>query len=87
RNRLQKALGGGNQFVHPQVGAVGCQPGDLFLLCTDGLTEGLHDQQLAGLLREAQAAGALDGVARRLVEAALAADGRDNITALVIEAG
>lgn len=87
RNRLQKALGGGNQFVSPQVGAVGCQPGDLYLLCTDGLTEGLHDRQLAELLRETQAAGALDAAARRLVEAALAADGRDNLTALVVEAG
>lgn len=87
RNRLQKALGGGNQFVSPQVGAVGCQPGDLYLLCTDGLTEGLHDRQLAELLREAQVAGTLDAAARRLVEAALAADGRDNLTALVVEAG
>ena len=27
RNLLQKALGGGNQFVDPQVGAVGCERG------------------------------------------------------------
>ena len=31
RNVLQKALGAGNQFVDPQVGAVACEPGDLFL--------------------------------------------------------
>jgi PPM family protein phosphatase len=44
RNVLQKALGGGNQFVDPQVGAVACERGDIFLLCTDGLVEGLYDE-------------------------------------------
>ena len=43
RNVLQKALGGANQFVEPQVGAVACERGDFFLLCSDGLTEGLYD--------------------------------------------
>ena len=32
RNVLQKALGGGNQFVDPQVGAVACERGDFFAL-------------------------------------------------------
>ena len=53
RNVLQKALGGGNQFVDPQVGAVGYEPGDLFLLCTDGLVEGLYNDHLVELLRAA----------------------------------
>ena len=51
RHLLQKALGGSNQFVDPQVGAVACEPGDMFLLCTDGLTDGLFDEQLFDLLR------------------------------------
>ena len=58
RNVLQKALGGGNQFVDPQVGAVACERGDLFLLCTDGLVEGLYDSQLAEHLRESDFARA-----------------------------
>lgn len=85
RNVLQKALGGGNQFVDPQVGAVAYEPGDIFLLCTDGLTEGLYNHQLVDLLR-APATPAGDHPAHRLVEAALANDGRDNTTALVIRA-
>lgn len=32
RNALQRALGGGNQFVEPQVGAVAYEVGDVFLL-------------------------------------------------------
>jgi protein phosphatase len=84
RNVLQKALGGGNQFVEPQVGAVGYEPGDIFLLCTDGLTDGLYDHHLVELLRP-QTSGGNDNPAHRLVEASLANSGRDNTTALVIE--
>jgi len=85
RNALNKALGAGHQFVEPQVGAVGCQPGDLFLLCSDGLVDGLWDRQLLQLLRAPEAAEAELPPAQRLVEASLARSGRDNVTALVIE--
>ncbi len=83
RNVLQKALGGSNQFIDPQVGAVGYEPGDIFLLCTDGLTEGLYNHQLVEFLRAEEADG---NAAHRLVEESLARDGRDNTTALVIAA-
>jgi protein phosphatase len=79
RNVLQKALGGGNQFVEPQVGAVTYESGDVFLLCTDGLSEGLYDQQLEELLQSPEA-----HLADQLVEEALARYGRDNTTALVV---
>ena len=85
RNVLQKALGGGNQFVDPQVGAVACRAGDIFLLCTDGLVEGLHDSHLAGHLRSPDGAGPDANLAHRLVELAVKNDGRDNTTALVIQ--
>jgi protein phosphatase len=84
RNVLQKALGGSNQFVDPQVGAVGYEPGDVFLLCSDGLTEGLYGDQLVEFIREEQAHGG--NPANRLVDESLSRDGRDNATALVIEA-
>jgi protein phosphatase len=85
RTALQKALGGGNQFVDPQVGAVACEPGDMFLLCTDGLTDGLFDRQLLDLLRRPDAGEAAATPAQRLVSASLERAGRDNTTALVIE--
>ena len=75
RNVLQKALGGGNQFVDPQVGAVAYEPGDIFLLCTDGLMEGLYDHQLVELLRPPESAGIGANPAHRLVEAAVEKDG------------
>lgn len=85
RNALQKALGAGHQFVDPQVGAVGYEPGDIFLLCTDGLTDGLHDDRLLQLLRQPSAQEEGYDPANRLVNASLEHSGRDNTTALVIE--
>ena len=85
RTVLQKALGAGHQFVDPQVGAVAYEPGDLFLLCTDGLVDGLFDSSLVNLLRAPEPAEAASNPAQRLVQAALERAGRDNTTALVIE--
>ncbi|MGA2052789.1 MAG: protein phosphatase 2C domain-containing protein, partial [Opitutales bacterium] len=85
RKILQKALGGANQFVDPQVGAVAFAPGDIFLLCTDGLAEGLYDRHLIELLRPAQPAPADHNPAHLLVEEALQKSGHDNTTALVIQ--
>jgi protein phosphatase len=79
RNVLQRALGGGNQFVEPQVGAVGCERGDVFLLCTDGLIDGLSEGQLVEMLRDDK------GSAQQLVEASVKNSGRDNTTALVVQ--
>ena len=80
RNLLQRALGGTNQFVDPQVGAVGYEPGDIFLLCTDGLVDGLYDHHTVELLR-----GKNSSPAQSLVAASLKNSGRDNTTALVVQ--
>ena len=85
RNVLQKALGGGNQFVDPQVGSIGYEPGDIFLICTDGLVDKTYDAQLLEMLRGHQFAKAKDNPAQRLVHDALERNTRDNATALVIE--
>lgn len=84
RGVLQRALGAGNQFVEPQVGSIGYEPGDLFLLCTDGVVDGLFDAQILEELRT-PAASESTNPAQRLVTAALERSGRDNTTALVIE--
>ncbi|MSU64070.1 MAG: serine/threonine-protein phosphatase [Pedosphaera sp.] len=83
RNVLQKSLGGNNQFVDPQVGAVGCELGDMFLICSDGLTDGLYDHRMIDVLREP--ASDISNPARQLVEESVAASGRDNTSALVIK--
>jgi protein phosphatase len=85
RNVLQKALGGGNQFVDPQVGAIACGRGDIFLLCSDGLIDGLFNNQLVEILRESQSSKTISNPAQLLVEASVKNSGRDNTTALVVQ--
>ena len=85
RNVLQRALGAGNQFVDPQVGAVACEPGDRFLLCTDGVVEGLYDHHLAEMLIQPATAPVDWNPAQQLVTTSIANAGRDNTTAVVVE--
>ena len=82
RNALNQSLGAEHQFVDPHCGVLPCGPGDRYLLCTDGLVEGLWDRHLEEISRTADATP----VAQRLVAAALERAGRDNVTALVVEA-
>ena len=87
RNALQQALGAGHQFIDPHIGAVAHRPGDRFLICSDGLVDGLWDRQVDELLRTP---GPVDGdpsLAKRLVDEAVHNSGRDNTTAVVVEIG
>ncbi len=81
RNVLNQALGAGHQFIDPQFGALPASPGDRFLICSDGLTDGVWDRQIEEILRTAETAA----LAQTLVTTALQQAGRDNITALAVE--
>jgi protein phosphatase len=86
RNALQQALGAGTQFVDPQIGALDCQPGDRFLLCSDGLSECLWDHHLGDLLGNHSQDGSFPN-ASSFLDNALKTPAVDNITALVVEVG
>jgi len=84
RTSLQQALGAGNQFIEPQVGAVGHRPGDRFVICSDGIVDGLWDREIDEIVRNAGSKPAMS-IAQQLVETAVQNSGRDNTTAIVIE--
>jgi protein phosphatase len=84
RNSLQQVLGGKNQNLNPQFGAIGYEPGDRYVICSDGLVEGLFNSGINRLVREPVKGEELNP-AERLVREAVATDGRDNTTALVFE--
>ena len=78
---LASALGA--EDMTPVVGVLDVEPGDVLLLCTDGLTRHVSEAQIAEVL-----ADGTDVKARcdRLVEQALAGGGRDNVTVVVVQA-
>ena len=77
-------LGGKNQNLSPQFGGVGYKAGDAFLICSDGLVEGLWNSGMQRLIRYPSKDAPAD-IAERLVSEAVQTDGKDNTTALVLE--
>jgi serine/threonine protein phosphatase PrpC len=82
RNVVTRALSGGED---PEVDVTQVQPSgtERYLLCSDGLFSVVTDEQIASILGDRGIS--LDQVCQRLIEAANAAGGPDNITALVLE--
>ena len=60
------------------------EPGDVLLLCSDGLTGMLPDARIAELLRSAP--GDPRRAAQSLVDAANLAGGADNVTCVLVHA-
>jgi type VI secretion system protein ImpM len=58
------------------------RPGDRFLLCSDGLTRKIPDDQIEAWMQHAE----IDVAAEGLIDATLAAGAPDNVTVLVVEA-
>jgi len=65
----------------PDVGLVDVHPGDRLLVCSDGLTDLVEDDQVRVCLEQPDA----EEAARALVDAALAAGGVDNVTCVVAD--
>jgi serine/threonine protein phosphatase PrpC len=80
RNVITRAVGS-QRSVTADINQVDSAAGDLFLLCSDGLTRELPDARIEGLLKQAKG---LDLLCQQLIEAANDAGGRDNVTCIVV---
>jgi PPM family protein phosphatase len=78
RSIITRALGP-EEAVEVDTLTFSARPGDVFLLCSDGLTTMVRDDRIAATLAEADD---LDDAVDRLVAEANEAGGRDNITAI-----
>jgi protein phosphatase len=78
---LTQSLGGtlSRRRLAPHVEEVTTRPGDVIMLCTDGLTDLVDEEAIASLL-----GGNPPHPACALVDAALNAGGRDNVTVATI---
>lgn len=82
RNIITRALGAEDD-VDPDTWTVQAMGEEVFLVCSDGLTRELTDDEIAAILTRALADPSADP-ARDLVDAAVAAGGRDNVTVVVV---
>jgi serine/threonine protein phosphatase PrpC len=79
RNVITRSVGAA-ATVHPDFYEEQAQPGDIWLLCSDGLTAYVKDEEMTQILANNSPSEA----ARQFIELANARGGRDNITVFVI---
>ena len=81
RSIITRALGPEPE-VEVDLQSVPAEPGDIFMLCSDGLTTMLADERIRVLIEES---ASLEAATRALVDEANVAGGRDNITVLLFQ--
>jgi serine/threonine protein phosphatase PrpC len=77
---LLNSLGGGNDTAKAAIHHLELVPNDRLLLCTDGLTDMVEDEQIAS---ELQRHTSPQAACEALVQRALANGGRDNVTVVL----
>jgi protein phosphatase len=82
RHVITNVIGGHEPGVQVEVHKVRTAPGDRLLLCSDGLTEMLPDEQIGAVLEEGLEPRP---TCERLVKAANDRGGKDNITVVVAD--
>lgn len=81
RNVVTRALGG-RGGVEVDVSEISLRPDDLYLLCSDGLTGMLSDQEIGEHLAGAES---IEEASRNLIASANDGGGVDNTTVLIVE--
>jgi PPM family protein phosphatase len=82
RSAITRAVGT-EPTVEVDAFSVDAKPGDLYLICSDGLTDMLTSEEVEALIRQAEAEPAK--TAKALVAAANERGGEDNITVVLFE--
>jgi PPM family protein phosphatase len=82
RHVLTQAVGVSEELV-PEIHDLRLEPGDLLLICSDGLTEALSDEEIGALIWQNRAE--LAALTEALVAAANVKGGPDNVSVVVVE--
>lgn len=81
KNIITRALGTSDD-PEPDCFEVEVRPNDIFLLCSDGLTNMVDDRQIAKIIRSEES---LEEAGKKLVDAANNAGGKDNISVVLVK--
>jgi PPM family protein phosphatase len=84
KNLVTRALGV-EEVVTTEVNEYRVEKGDVYLLCSDGLSDMVVDEDIANIMLAD--AATWPSAAQKLVDAANSAGGRDNISVLLVKAG
>src|ERR1043166_4359273 len=84
RNVITRALGGALS-VNPDASEIDTRPGDVYLLCSDGLTGMVPEEEILKLVTEN--ADDLATACQQLIDTANARGGLDNVTAILVKMG
>ena len=82
RNLITKAIGL-EESIEIDVESIKLYPGDILLLCTDGLTSMLSDEEILHIILKKK--GNVEAATEALVKQAKLNGGTDNITAILVE--
>jgi protein phosphatase len=82
RNVITRALGGALQ-VSPDASEVASKPGDVYLLCSDGLTGMLPEEEILRVVNENS--DDLERACQELIDRANERGGLDNVTAILVK--
>lgn len=83
RAALYEAVGGGHRKVNPYLSVVPYQAGDQFLICSDGLIDGLWNKHIHSAFSKNE--GGLPELTESLISRAIANDGSDDTTLIVLK--
>ena len=86
RHVLTMAIGAGVALEINYYHDIRLQPGDMLLMCSDGLHGVVEEQRILAILRDGAPHQTLEEKCRELIEAARGAGGPDNITAVLLRA-
>jgi PPM family protein phosphatase len=82
RHILVNYAGGPRRGIEPEIGTVELENGDRLMLCTDGLTGMLSDNEIAQVLQQHDQP---EPAAQALIQHALLRGGRDNVTVVLAQ--
>ena len=82
RSALYEIIGGGHQSVCPYFAAVPYQDGDRFLICSDGLIDGVWERHIAEALASEDSP---EEISQRLLKRAIENSGVDDTTLIVLD--
>jgi PPM family protein phosphatase len=81
RNVITRAIGT-QPTVHPDIGVIRLRSKDIYMICSDGLSDYVEENKVAHLLSSPYS---LEEIGKNLIKSALEKGGNDNITLLLVK--